>query len=55
MTMLFGMLIIHYFEKSFLYVAVSGILGLVNTYFMYNDFDFSMISDFRKIDINRTD
>jgi len=52
---LFGNLIVLYFDKSFFYVAILSALGFVNTYFMYTDFEFSIISDYRKLDVNRND
>jgi len=54
-SLLFGNLIVLYFDKSFFYVAILSALGFVNTYFMYTDFEFSIISDYRKLDVNRND
>jgi len=40
-----------YFEQSYFFVAIGSVTGFIHTYFIYNDFDYSTISDFRKIEI----
>jgi len=40
-----------YFEKNFFYVSVLSIIGFVNAYFIREDFDFTIIDDFRKIEL----
>ena len=39
------------FDKSFFYMTIASITGWVHCYFIYSDFDFSIITDFRKIEI----
>ena len=45
-------LALQYFDHSFFFVALASITGFIHTYFIYTDFDFSTIVDFRKIEID---
>jgi len=47
--------IVLFFEKTMFYVAIASILGFINTYFMGQDFDYNMITDFRVVELNKVD
>jgi len=52
LMMLLATLTSLFFEKSNFYISISSVLGLINTYFMYHDFDYTIISEFRKLELN---
>ena len=54
-TVILSSMLINNFNKSFFFVTLASITGIVHTYFIYTDFDFSVISDFRKIEVENTD
>jgi hypothetical protein len=49
-TMLFSIALSQYFEKNFFYVSVLSVIGFVNAYFIKEDFDFTLVADFRQIE-----
>jgi hypothetical protein len=50
-TVLFSIALSQYFEKNFFYVSVLSVIGFVNTYFIQEDFDFTLVADFREIEL----
>lgn len=50
-TFLISVALSQYFEKNFFYVSVLSIIGFVNAYFIKEDFDFSLVADFRQIEL----
>lgn len=54
-TTFFSLALSQYFEKNFFYVAVLSVIGFVNAYFIKEDFDFTIIGDYRKIELEDDD
>jgi hypothetical protein len=50
-TMLFTLGINEYFDKTMYYTCIASVIGFVNAYFVNQDFDESIISDFRKLEL----
>jgi len=48
-------MILNNFENSFFFVALASITGFIHCYFLYTDFDFSKITDFRKIELENNE
>ena len=51
-TMFFTSLVNEYFEKSMYFTAIAALVGFVNAFFVYQNFDESIINDYRKLDID---
>jgi MFS family permease len=52
-TMIFTLGINEYFDKCMYYTCIASLIGFVNAYFVNQDFDESIICDFRKLELEK--